>query len=65
MLLERSRYGEYGKVKYKTLASFQILDPKEQQSVLFSQGSQNSSNWGNEGFDIPLFKSAKVINFLL
>ena len=37
MWLERSRYSEYHKVKCKTLASFQILDPKEQKSAQESQ----------------------------
>ena len=51
--------------KYKTLDSFQILDPKEQKNCAFLQGSQNSSNFEKEGFDVPLFKSAKVLNFFL
>ena len=60
MWLEHSWYGEYHKVQYKTLAWFQILDPKEPKKIaLFSQESQN------EGSDVPLFKSAKVLNCFL
>ena len=65
MWSERSRYGEYHKVNIRHWAHFKFWIPRSEKIALFSQENQNSSNLENEGFDVPLFKSAQVSNFFL
>ena len=62
MWLKRSRYGEYHKVKYKTLGSFQILDPKEQKIAFFPKGAKILQIWKMK---VLMFHFSNLQRFLI